>query len=130
MNRMSFAPYRNFTPRCTMTCEPRGFLLQGIGALCYPDQSSAHRLLHERVDRCLFGGRQLLQREGDRPQGAFVEVCRVAETDRRIPGFELLRALEEADDVAVLGIRGHPVPEPRREGWRAGSDDGVEPHGH
>src|SRR5712691_7150909 len=34
--------------------------------------------------------------------------------------FELLRALEEADDLAVLGIRGHPVPESRREGWRAG----------
>jgi hypothetical protein len=33
--------------------------------------------------------------------------------------------LEEADDIAVLGMRGHPVPESRREGWRAGLDDRV-----
>ena len=37
-------------------------------------QSSAHRFLHERGDPCLFGGGQLLQREGGRPHGAFVEV--------------------------------------------------------
>jgi hypothetical protein len=36
-------------------------------------------------------------------------------------------ALVEADDLAVLGMRGHPVPESRREGWRAGFDDGMEP---
>ena len=42
-------------------------------------RSSAHRFLHERADPCLFGGSQLLQREGDRPHGAFVEVRRVAE---------------------------------------------------
>ena len=77
------------------------------------DQSSAHRFLHERADLCLFGGGQLLQREGDRPQGVFVEVRRVAEAERRVPRVELLRALEEADDLAVLGIRGHPVPESR-----------------
>src|SRR5512135_2494400 len=33
-------------------------------------------------------------------------------------------------DIAVLGIRGHPVPGSRREGWRAGFDDGMEPLGH
>jgi hypothetical protein len=43
------------------------------------DQSSAHRFLHERADFCLYGGGQPLQREGDRPQGIFVEVRRVAE---------------------------------------------------
>jgi hypothetical protein len=32
--------------------------------------------------------------------------------------FELLRALEEADDLAVPGVRGHPVPELRRQGRR------------
>src|SRR5206468_1712551 len=42
----------------------------------------------------------------------------------------LLRALEEADDLAVLGIRGHPVPESRREDRRAGFDDLMEPLGH
>src|SRR5437870_13543613 len=51
----------------------------------------------------------------------------VHEAERRVPRFELLRALEEADDLAVLGIRGHPVPEPRREGGRAGFDDRMEP---
>src|SRR5712691_6836618 len=36
--------------------------------------ASAHRFLHERADPCFFGGGQLLQRVGDRPDGAFVEV--------------------------------------------------------
>src|SRR5438874_5195611 len=89
--------------------------------------SSAHRFLHERADPCLFGGGQLLQREGDRPHGAFVEVRLVTEAQRRVPGLELLRALEEADDVAVPGICGHPVPEFRREARRAGFDDSMEP---
>src|SRR3989441_5856223 len=94
------------------------------------DQPSAHRFLHERADLCLVGGGQLLQREGDRPHGAFVEVRLVAEAERRVPRLELLRALEEADDLAVLGIRGHSVPESRREGWRAGFDDGMERLAH
>src|SRR3954462_7011969 len=82
-------------------------------------QSSAHRFLHERADLFLFGGGQPLQREGGRPHGALVEVRLIAEAEGRVPRFELLRALEEADDFAVLGIRGHPVPGSRREGWRA-----------
>src|SRR5439155_15282564 len=73
---------------------------------------------------------QLRQREVDRPHAAFVEVCRVAEAERRVPRVELPRALEEADDLAVLGIRGHPVPESRREDWRAGFDDRMEPLAH
>src|SRR2546427_13033772 len=85
------------------------------------------RFLHERADLCLCGGGQLLQREGDRPEGAFVEVRFVAEAERRVPRFELVRALEVADDLAVLGIRGHPVPGFRREGWRSGFDDRMEP---
>src|SRR5881275_1218160 len=93
-------------------------------------QPSAHCSLHERADPCLFGGSQLLQSEDDRPHGAFVEVRRVAEAERRVPRLELLRGLEEADDLAVLGIRGHPVPGPRREGWRASFDDRMEPLGH
>ena len=47
--------------------------------------TSAHRLLHERADPCLFGGGQLLQREGGRPHGAVVEVRLVAEAERRVP---------------------------------------------
>src|SRR5215218_4468559 len=92
-------------------------------------QSSAHRFLYECADLCLFGGSQLLQREGGRPHGAFVEVRLVAEAERRVPRVELLRALEEADDLAVLGIRRHPVPGFRREVWRAGLDDLMEPLG-
>src|SRR5712691_2816386 len=93
-------------------------------------QSSARRFLHKRADLCLRGRSQLLQREGDRPQPAFVETRRVAEAERRVPALELLRVLEEADDLAVLVVRGHPVPEFRREGRRAGFDDRVDPLGH
>src|SRR3990172_1063883 len=100
----------------------------GVSYTC--DQSSAHRFLHERADPLLFGGSQLLQRVGGWPQGAFVKVSRVAEAERRVPRVELLRALEEADDLAVLGIRGHPIPGFRREGWCAGFDDRMEPLGH
>src|SRR5262249_24395356 len=59
-------------------------------------RGSAHRSLHEHDDPCLFGGGQLLQREGGRPHAAFVEVRLVAEAESRVPRFELLRALEEA----------------------------------
>src|SRR3712207_5990845 len=87
----------------------------------------AHSPLHERADPRLFCGTQLLQRIGGRPHGAFVEVRRVAEAQRRVPRVELLCALEEADYLAVLlGVGGHPVPGLWREGWRAGLDDLME----
>src|SRR5439155_516841 len=60
--------------------------------------SSADRFLHERADPSLFGGSQLLQGEGDRPEASVVEVRRVVEAERRVPRAELLRALEETDD--------------------------------
>src|SRR5438105_15153117 len=50
--------------------------------------SSARRFLHERAYPCLFGGGQLLQREGGRPHVAFVEVRLVAEAERRVPRLE------------------------------------------
>src|SRR5205823_4781108 len=50
-----------------------------------------------------------------------------AEAECRVPRLELLPGLEEANDLAVLGIRGHPIPEFRREGRRAGCDESVEP---
>src|SRR5467141_3023382 len=87
----------------------------------------AHSFLHERCYPCLFGGSQPLQCEGVRPHVAFVEIRLVAEAERRIPRLELLSWLEEADDLVVLGIRGHPVPESRREGWHAFFDDSVDP---
>src|SRR5215211_2890500 len=65
------------------------------------ERGSAHRFLHERADLCLFGGGQLLQREGDRPHGAFVEVRILVEAERQVPLLELLRVAEEADDLAV-----------------------------
>src|SRR2546427_2350526 len=91
---------------------------------------SAYRFHHERADPCLFGGSQLLQREGDGPHSTFVEIRLVTEAERRVPGVELLRALEEADDLAVLSICGHSVPESRREGWHACFDDSMEPLAH
>src|SRR2546428_3958713 len=90
----------------------------------------ARRFLHERGDPCLFGGSQPLQCEGGWPHVAFVEVRLVAEAERRVPRLELLRCLEEADDLIVLGIRGHTVPESRRESWRAFSDNSMKPLGH
>ena len=92
--------------------------------------SSSHRLPQERDDPCLFGGSQLLQREGDRPHRAFVEIGLVAEAERRVPRVELPCTLKEADHLAFLGMRGHPIPGFRREGWRAGLDDRMEPRGH
>ncbi len=98
---------------------------------CNPcDQPSAHRFLHEGGDPCLFGGGYFLQRKGDRPQDTIVEVRCIAKAERPIPRLELLRALEEADNLAIPGIGGHPIPGFRREGWRAGFDDRVESPGH
>src|SRR5437660_7475833 len=93
-------------------------------------RSLAHCLLHERGDPCLFGGSQLRQRKGVRPHEAFVEVRFVAEAERRVPRLELLAGLEEADDLVVLGVGGHSVPESRRKGWHAFFDDSVDPLAH
>src|SRR5829696_4835433 len=94
-----------------------------------PD-GSARRPLHERADPCLCGGSQLLQRKGGRPHGAFVEVRLVAEAERRVPRVELLGALEEADDLAVLvGVGGHPVPGLRAEHRPWPPPDLVKPPG-
>src|SRR5689334_18431690 len=59
-----------------------------------PGTRSAHRFLQEGADLRLFGGGQLLEREGDRPQGSFVEVGRVVEAQRGVSRVELLGALE------------------------------------
>src|SRR6266516_5445392 len=93
-------------------------------------RSLAHRFLHERGDPCLFGSSQSLQRIGGWPHVAFVEVRLVAEAECRVPRLELRRCLEVAYDLVVLGIRGHPVPESRREGRRGVFDDSMEPLGH
>src|SRR5215467_2683490 len=72
--------------------------------------SSAHRFLDQRADPLLIGSGQLRQCELGWPHAAFVELGLVAEAERRIPALELVRALEETDDLAILGIRGHPIP--------------------
>src|SRR5213594_3278469 len=89
-----------------------------------------YRFLHERGDPRLLGGSQPLQRIGGWPHVTLVEVRLVAEAERRVPRLELRCCLEEADDLAVLGIRGHPVPESRREARRALFDYSMEPFGH
>src|SRR6266511_446246 len=96
----------------------------------WPCRSSAYILLHELAYPYIVGGGQLLQREGGRPHGALVEVRLFLEAERRVPRLELVRALEEADDLAVLGVRGHPVPGLRLQARRAGFDECVEPLGH
>src|SRR5947209_7954065 len=121
-------PPNALTSAVTIAIVPKPLLFI-TGSSFVKASSSAHRFLHERADPCFGGGGQLLQGEGDRPHGAFVEVRLVAEAERRVPRLELVRALEEADDLAVLGVRGHPVPGSRRQGWRAGFDDGIEPLG-
>src|SRR6185437_11368915 len=90
---------------------------------------SGHRLLHEGANLRLVGCGQLLQREGDRPHGAFVELRAVVEAEHRVPLLELPRVAEEADDLAVFGIGGHPVPGFRREVWGGSLDELVEPLG-
>src|SRR5213079_2435174 len=119
-------PPTALTSAVTIAIVPKPLLFI-TGSSFVKASSSAHRFLYERADPCFGGGGQLLQREGDRPHRAVVELRLVAEAERRVPRLELVRALEEADDLVVLGIRGHPVPESGRQLWRAGFDDRVEP---
>src|SRR4029077_4428274 len=86
---------------------------------------SAHRLLHERPDLCLVGCGQFRERECDRPHGALVELRAVVEADHRVPLLELPRVAEETDDLAVLGLRRHPIPGLRHEVWPGGLDELV-----
>src|SRR5439155_688931 len=55
------------------------------------------------------------------------ELRAVVEAEHRVPLLELPRVAEEADDLAVLGIGGHPVPRFRREIWGRGLDELMEP---
>ncbi len=67
-------------------------------------------MLYERGNPGLFSAGQLLEREGNRPHSAFVEARRVVVAQRRVPGVELLWALEDADILAVFFLIWHPVP--------------------
>src|SRR5712692_4234867 len=63
-------------------------------------QSLARRFLHKSCDLCFCGGREFLQREGDRPHLTVVEVRRVVEAERGVPRLELGLVLEEQDGLA------------------------------
>src|SRR5262249_41005963 len=91
---------------------------------------SADRLLDEGADLRLLLRRQLLQCEGGGPHVPVVELRRLVEAERRVPGLELLGALKEADDLSVERIGRHAVPGSRRERRRRGLDDRVDPIGH
>ena len=52
------------------------------------------------------------------------------EAERRVPRLELVGGREEADDLAVLGVGGHPVPGLGGEARRIGFDDRMDPLGH
>src|SRR3979411_2414855 len=81
-----------------------------LSAASIPLETSAHRSFHKRSDLCLFGGGQLRERVLTRPHAAVVEVRLVAEAEVVISGIELPCVLEEADDIAILGVRGHSIP--------------------
>src|SRR4029453_11725305 len=88
-----------------------------------PARASADGLLHERADPGLVGCGEPLQRERDRPHGAVVELRGVVEAEHRVALLELRRVAEEADDLAVLGVGGPPVPGLRREAGGGGLDE-------
>src|SRR3989304_6229333 len=130
--RRSRATSAGISPRWTASCRADSVWERrdvGARSLCAPGTSTP-ALARGRTalaSTTNLGIGYLRTAEAGRPHGAFVEVRLVAEAERRVPRLELVRALEEADDLAVLGVRGHPVPGFRREGWRAGFDDRMEP---
>lgn len=69
---------------------------QALAVGSFHRRPSAHGPLHERADPCLLCGGQLLQREGDRPHGAFVEVRILVEAERHVPLLELVGVAEKS----------------------------------
>jgi len=61
---------------------------------------------------------------------AFVKFGLLVEAERHILLSKLMSVAKEADDLAVLGICGHPIPESRREDWRACFVDNMDPLTH
>src|SRR5207249_5326238 len=72
--------------------------------------SSARRSLDQLADLFLDVCSEPLKGKRGWPDVSVVEVCSVLETERCVSRLELLPALEKADNLAVLGVRGHPVP--------------------
>src|SRR5690348_2729888 len=114
----------------TTYCQRVGLSTPGFSSSSSPilssrDTVSAHRALHEGGDLRLGRGIQRLHCERRRPHLAVVERGLVAEAERRVARLELLRVLEEAQDVAIVRVGGHPVPEARYKARRGGHDDRV-----
>src|SRR3990172_5479491 len=92
--------------------------------------SSARRFLHELGEPGFDAGGQLGHGEGHRPHLAIVDPGVRLEAERRVPHLELRGGLEETDDLAVPGVRRHPVVRPRHERRRGGTHEGVDSLGH
>lgn len=92
------------TDRSSVSCSP---VLRAGSPLTL---ASGDRLRHQFGDLRLVGGSQRLERVVRRPHLTVVEVGVVGEPDGGVPRLELSGTLEEADDVAVFGVRRHPVP--------------------
>jgi hypothetical protein len=92
--------------------------------------SSTYRFLHKAGDFCLYSGDQVRHREGNWLHGALVEVCLVLKAECRISCLEFRCALEEAGNIPIPSIRGHPVSESGRESWCVGFDNYMDPPGY
>ena len=84
-------------------------------------------LLEQGGDGGFFGGADGGDGVGDGPQGAGVELGGVVEAEGAVAGAELLRGLEEADDLAFgVGVGGHAVPGFGGQAGRVGVDEGMQ----
>src|SRR5215207_1175977 len=97
-----------------------------VGRARAGDRWSAHGAAHELGDPLLVSLGELDEGERRRPHRAVVEVGDVVEAERGVAGLELVGALEEAHDLADLGVGRHAVPGLRSERRRMLGDDGVD----
>src|SRR5690606_35460511 len=90
---------------------------------------SARRRLDQLLDRFFLGGVDPYDGVGGGPHVAVVEAGVTAEAEREVPLTVDLGAPEEADDLAVLGVGGLPVPQAGRQIGSGFPDESVEPRG-
>src|SRR6202011_5315246 len=98
-------------------------------APCRPS-SLARCLLDKMANPFLDGCRQPFQGKGGWPNITLIEFCILLKTERGVPRFEFLAALEEANNLAVLRISWHPIPGSRSKSRSIGFDDSVDPLGN
>ena len=87
---------------------------------------SAHRLLQERANLSFGVIGQFFQRKSSRPHVSFVEIRFIGKTKGRVSCLELLRVLEKANNISVLGVRRHAVPGFRQEYGCVSFNNGME----